>query len=84
MGLPYERVVRLHRHVDGERKPTRSVRVDFLCSLEDIPPVMVINYTQLRAMKFQRNPVRGYNCQRFGHTSATCKSKIKKVYQMHR
>ena len=78
MELPYERVIRLHKTISGERKPIRTVRVDFLCPLADIPRTIAINYTLHRIGRYDHDPTRCYNCQDWGHISKTCRVKSKK------
>ena len=74
LGLPYERVIRLHRTIDGKRTPIRTVRVDFLCPAAAIPHTIAINYTRHRIGIYEHAPVQCYNCQDWGHMSKSCRA----------
>lgn len=73
--LPFERTVRLQKFSGGERIPSLTVRVDFLCPFDSIPYELQIDYVPYKIRPFQHNPIRCYFCQQFGHTRTSCKSK---------
>ena len=71
--INFNKVVRLHKFVDGAKEQSDNVLVEFLA---DIPRVLFINFTKYYVRKFEDQPVRCFRCQRFGHMSGNCRSRV--------
>ena len=62
---------------NGEVLPTNALFLTF--SSPDLPKEMKVGYLRVKVEMFVPNPLRCFNCSRFGHTSAGCKATAKCV-----
>lgn len=71
-----ERVVRLTRKENGHRVDAYCVRVDFLLGDEILPETVSIDYSFHKVRPFNHLPLQCGKCQRFGHSTDFCKSRV--------
>jgi hypothetical protein len=56
---------------DGERHPSGTVFLTF--GFPDVPERIKLGFMVVRVDPYVPNPMRCFNCQKFGHTARTCK-----------
>ena len=72
-GLASQHVSHVHRISvlrEGDRKPTGTFILTF--NTPNTPKTLKIGYLQVRVEIYIPNPVRCYNCQRYGHFKTNC------------
>ena len=62
---------------NGEVIPTSTIFLTF--NSPDLPKEIKVGYLRVKVELFVHNPLRCFNCNRFGHTSAGCKTTAKYV-----
>ena len=65
---------RITKRVGGEIRTTKQVILHFD---EDMPAYIYLGWKRFRVETFIPEPIRCYNCQKYGHKSNNCNSKIK-------
>lgn len=67
--------VRLKMNREGRRMDSLSVRIKF--EGREMPDKVRMGFISYPVIEYNAPPMRCYNCQRYGHTAALCKSKIR-------
>ena len=65
---------RIIKKIRGETRTTKQVILHFE---EEMPRYIYLGWRRFKVETFIPDPVRCYNCQRYGHRSNDCKSKIR-------
>ena len=72
--LQEQSVVEVHRLTvkkDTEKVPTNTMFLTF--NTPDLPKEITVGYLKVKVALFVPNPMRCFNCNKFGHTSQRCK-----------
>ncbi len=72
--LQEQGVVEVHRVTvkrDTEKVPTNTLFLTF--NTPDLPKEITVGYLKVKVALFVPNPMRCFNCNKFGHTSQRCK-----------
>ena len=72
--LQEQGVVEVHRLTvkkDTEKVPTNTLFLTF--NTPDLPKEITVSYLKVKVALFVPNPMRCFNCNKFGHTSQRCK-----------
>ena len=56
---------------DTEKFPTNTLFLTF--NTPDLPKKITVGYLKVKVALFVPNPMRCFNCNKFGHTSQRCK-----------
>lgn len=72
-GGKIKEVRRLQTTRDGTRSDSEGIMIVF--DEERLPTRVTLGYMNYRVREYIPNPVRCYNCQRFGHVAKVCKGK---------
>ena len=65
---------RLRKKINNNWTNTQSVKITF--SNEHLPDHIIISYMKYKIRPFINDPMQCFRCQRLGHTSTSCKSKL--------
>ena len=74
MELQEQGVVEVHRVTvkrDTEKVPTNTLFLTF--NTPELPKEIMVSYLKVKVALFVPNPIRCFNCNKFGHTSQCCK-----------
>ena len=72
--LQEQGVVEVHRVTvkkDTEKVPTNTLFLTF--NTPELPKEITVGYLKVKVALFVPNPMRCFNCNKFGHTSQRCK-----------
>ena len=76
--LKTQGVVEVHRVTvkkEGKIIPTNTLFLTF--NRPDVPKKIVVGYLKVKVELFVSNPLRCFNCNKFGHTSQRCRTTAK-------
>ena len=76
--LKTQGVVEVHRVTvkkEGKVIPTNTLFLTF--NRPDVPKEIVVGYLKVKVELFVPNPLRCFNCNKFGHTSQRCRTTAK-------
>ena len=73
--IGYTKIERLMRNRGGRKEPTTAVLVEFK-DLTELPKSITVDFCRHTIREFEREPIRCYKCQGFGHLARTCKSYV--------
>ena len=69
LGIPAQRIIKRR---DGQSVSTKQVILHFT---DEIPDYVHIGWRRFRVRQYIPDPVRCYNCQKYGHRATNCRSK---------